>query len=286
MDIPTILVTGANGQLGQEFRKISEQFNYNFIFADRKSVDFSSLESVKKYFSEQHFDIIINCAAYTAVDKAETEKEIATTINADALLVIAELVSKKDTFLIHFSTDYVFDGKGYQPYSTNHPTKPVNHYGESKCAGEKAMQTTQGLNGMIIRTSWVYSEFGNNFVKTMIRLGLERPQLNVIDDQIGSPTYAYDLAKFVIGRLSSFSWEGVRVYHYSNEGVCSWYDFAHAIMELKSITCTINPIPSSQYPTAAKRPNYSVLDKSKIKEDFQESIPHWRDSLKVCLSKL
>lgn len=286
MDTPTIIVTGANGQLGQEFRKISEQFNYNFIFADRKKVDFSNLESVKEYFSGQHFDIIINCAAYTAVDKAETDQAFATTVNSDALAIIAELVSDKGAFLIHFSTDYVFDGKGYQPYSTEHPTKPVNHYGESKCAGEKAMQTTKGLNGMIVRTSWVYSEYGHNFVKTMVRLGREREELNVINDQIGSPTYAADIAKFILSNLQQMSWSGVKIYNFSNEGVCSWYDFAQAIMELKNIPCKINPIPSSQYPTPAKRPHYSVLDKSQTVADFGVKIPYWRDSLKVCLSKI
>ncbi|UJP64523.1 dTDP-4-dehydrorhamnose reductase [Mongoliitalea daihaiensis] len=286
MQHKTILITGSNGQLGMEFRKLSQNSNHRFIFTDRKTLDFSNLVTINDFFDSKSIDIIINCAAYTAVDKAESEQEQASLINSEAVALLGKIAANRQIFLIHFSTDYVFDGKGFTPYLIDHPTHPVNFYGESKRAGEEAMQETLKLNGLILRTSWVYSEFGNNFVKTMIRLGKERDQLHVINDQVGSPTYAYDLAKFVLTNLVSFTWEGTRVYHYSNEGVCSWYDFAHAIMELKNISCTIQPIPSSQYPTPAQRPSYSVLDKSRIKEDFQVSIPHWRDSLKVCLDKL
>lgn len=286
MEKPTILVTGATGQLGMEFRKLSVNSNYNFIFADRNLMDFSNLESIRDFFENQTVAIIINCAAYTAVDKAESEQVLANKINGESVRLLATIAAEKGIFLIHFSTDYVFDGKGYRPYPIDYPTDPVNTYGMSKCAGEEVMLQTNGLNGMIVRTSWVYSEFGNNFVKTMMRLGAERAQLNVINDQIGSPTYAGDLAKFILDNLPKLTWKGVKIYHYSNEGACSWYDFAHAIMELTKLPCTIHPIPSSQYPTPAQRPHYSVLDKSKTRENFQTSIPHWRDSLKVCLSNL
>ncbi|GHB49721.1 dTDP-4-dehydrorhamnose reductase [Mongoliitalea lutea] len=286
MKYPTILITGASGQLGKSFNKLSIRYNCEFVFADRLLIDFSNLQSITEFFNKNTVDLIINCAAYTAVDKAELEQELAMKINAEAVALLASIAAQRGIFMIHFSTDYVFDGKGYVPYSIDHSTYPINQYGRSKCAGELAMLSTDALDGVIIRTSWVYSEFGNNFLKTMIRLGNERKEINVINDQIGSPTYTDDLATFILANIQHFTWQGVRIYHFSNEGACSWYDFAHGIMELSNIPCTVKPIPSSQYPTPAKRPNYSLLDKSKIKEDFNWSIPHWRDSLKVCLTFL
>lgn len=286
MQTLSILITGASGQLGTEFRQLSQNNNYHFIFADKTIIDFTNLPTTREFFTVNPINIIINCGAYTGVDKAESEREQCETINSKAVACLAQLAAEQKILLIHFSTDYVFDGKGFYPYPTDHPCDPINHYGQTKRNGELAMLDTPGLQGLIIRTSWVYSQFGNNFVKTMIRLGKERPDLNVIDDQIGSPTYAGDLADFVLRAIPHINWEGVRIYHYSNEGVCSWYDFAHAIMHLQKIECHLKPIPTTEYPTPAKRPHYSVLDKSTTKRDFSIEIPHWRDSLEKCLQKL
>lgn len=282
-----ILVTGANGQLGSEIRELSSHYpQYTFIFADRSTLDLSNLCILENYFEDKTFDTIINCAAYTAVDKAESDSELANTINHRAVSMMAKIAKQKNILLIHISTDYVFDGKNHRPYIESDLTDPQGVYGRTKYDGEKAILSVTPANTMIIRTSWVYSSFGNNFVKTMLRLGKERGTLGVIFDQIGTPTYARDLAKTILDILPQIKNDFPELYHYSNEGVVSWYDFAKAIFELSDVACQINPITTDQYPTPAKRPHYSLLNKSKIKNDFGITIPYWRDSLSECLNTL
>jgi len=293
--IKTILVTGGDGQLGLSLKNISSQYSqYQFTFTNRNDLDLSRPNDITAYFQQHQFDLIINCAAYTAVDKAEEEQELAYSINYLAVKKLAEIALLHKSLLIHISTDYVYDGTQYQPYVESQATNPQNIYGTSKLKGENAIQSI-APNAIIIRTSWLYSEFGNNFVKTMLKLGKERDQLGVIFDQIGSPTYAEDLAH---GTLKLFAKihdrnmavpcksNEVPVYHYSNEGVCSWYDFAKAIFELTNVDCRVEPIETKDYPTPAKRPNYSVLNKTKIKQDFDLSIPYWKDSLHLCINRL
>jgi len=297
----SILVTGANGQLGREFQELSASYpDYTFTFADRQTLDLGNLCKMEDYFDHHSFDVIINCAAYTAVDKAESDAELANTINHRGLNLLAKIAKKKGTVLVHISTDYVFDGKNFRPYIETDQTNPQSVYGQTKLDGEKALLAIEGLNGIIIRTSWVYSSFGNNFVKTMLRLGEEREELGVIFDQVGTPTYAKDLAQAILeiiqhptltkgnalGCNIQHSHPHTEIYHYSNEGVASWYDFAKAIFEMSNITCSVNPIDTKAYPTPAKRPHYSLLNKTKIKEAFQITIPYWRESLKTCLIKL
>lgn len=282
-----ILVTGSKGQLGSEIKALHQAYHaHTFFFTDVEELDICNKEAVNKYVVQHDIQAIINCAAYTAVDKAESEKDLADRINHLAVKNLAEIAREKKARMIHFSTDYVFDGKGYQPYPTDHPAQPVNMYGETKLNGENAMRAVNPENSVIIRTSWVYSAFGNNFVKTMLRLGEERQELNVICDQIGVPTYAGDLAKFILDHTLEDNHNEVVTYHYTNEGVCSWYDFAKEIMELGGIRCTVNPIPTSSYPTPAKRPFYSLMDKTSLKEDFQTEIAYWKDSLKECIALL
>ncbi len=289
--IKRILVTGKNGQLGQSLQKIANEYSrYSFCFVGREELNLSKPDSVKSYCHEKKIDVVINCAAYTAVDKAESEPEIANQINHLAVRQLAKVCKDENISLIHISTDYVFNGKNYRPYVETDNTYPQNIYGKTKLDGELAMLHINP-SGMIIRTSWVYSEFGNNFVKTMIKLGSERDRLSVIFDQIGSPTYAGDLAKSIMNMICHFERDkksdinNVDTYHYSNEGVCSWYDFAVAIFELSSITCQVIPVVTESFPTPAKRPNYTLLDKSKIKNTFKMNIPHWKESLTVCLKK-
>jgi len=283
----TILVTGSNGQLGSELQVLSnEHFEYNFTFTERKELDLTSSTSIENFFKEKHFDVIINCAAYTAVDKAESDEEIAYAINHKAVKTLAQIAKEKNISLIHISTDYVFDGSNFKPYTEDEPTNPQSIYGSSKLAGEEALQSINPKNSLIIRTSWVYSSFGNNFVKTMLRLGKEREELGVIFDQVGTPTYARDLAQAILDIIQNSKsniQNSVEIYHYSNEGVCSWYDFAIAIFEMQSITCHVNPIETKAYPTPAKRPHYSLLNKAKIKENYTLTIPYWRDSLRQAL---
>ncbi|WP_348653162.1 dTDP-4-dehydrorhamnose reductase, partial [uncultured Sulfurimonas sp.] len=236
------------------------------------------------YFdNHDKFDIIINCAAYTAVDKAEEEQELANQINHLAVKQLASIANKQQARLIHISTDYVFDGENFKPYCEDDTTNPNGVYGITKLDGEKAMQEINPLNSIIIRTSWVYSSVGANFVKTMLRLGRERDSLGVIFDQVGTPTYARDLAKAILDILVNIKNEKVEIYNYSNEGVLSWYDFAKEIMRMAKIDCSINPIETSEYPTPAKRPHFSLLNKSKIKKEFNLTIPFWKDSLDECL---
>ena len=280
----SVLVTGANGQLGSELQVLAnEHTTLEFTFAERSDLDLGSTASIETFFEGKAFDVIINCAAYTAVDKAESDEEMAYAINHKAVETLAHIAKKHDIALIHISTDYVFDGSNFKPYAENDPTNPQSVYGASKLAGEEAMQSINPKNSLIIRTSWVYSSFGNNFVKTMLRLGRERDELGVIFDQVGTPTYARDLASAILNIIAQLENDDVKIMHYSNEGVCSWYDFAIAIFEMQSITCKVNPIETKAYPTPATRPHYSLLNKAKIKTDYSLTIPYWRDSLRQVL---
>lgn len=282
-----ILVTGANGQVGSELKELSTSYPHDtFTFLDRSVVDLSDLPALQNFFSDKAFDAIINCAAYTAVDRAESESELSDAINHRALEILAQIAKEKEMKLIHISTDYVFNGQNYRPYVESDPTDPQGVYGRTKRDGENAILKIAPANTLIIRTSWVYSSFGTNFVKTMLRLGRERESLGVIFDQVGTPTYARDLAKAILDILPNVNTSAPEVYHYSNEGAASWYDFAQSIFELSHIMCHVNPITTDQYPTPAKRPHYSLLNKSKIKNDFGITIPYWRDSLKTCLKIL
>jgi dTDP-4-dehydrorhamnose reductase len=280
-----VLVTGSNGQLGSEIKKISGSFpEIEFSFTDVDELDITNPWKVADYLTSFKPQYLINCAAYTAVDKAETDLSAATLINATAVGILAEQSAEIDCRIIHVSTDYVFNGKGPRPYKEDDRVDPQSVYGRTKREGEKLCQK-MNANSLIIRTSWLYSAFGNNFVKTMIRLGNEKPELGVIVDQIGTPTNAADLAQAILTIISSvISVEKPFVsgiYHYSNEGVASWYDFAKAIFELGGINCKARPIATEEYPSLVPRPPYSVLNKSKIKLTFGIQIPHWRDSLRV-----
>lgn len=280
----TILVTGANGQLGSEMRAISFLYPaYNFLFVTKDDLSIDDAEAIKKYFANHSINYCVNCAAYTAVDKAETEPEKALLVNATAVGNLANVCNQYNTQLIHISTDYVFDGASVTPYKEGHPIAPINTYGTTKLEGEHlAQQNNPGT--IILRTSWVYSSFGNNFVKTMLRLMKEKEQLNVVSDQVGCPTYAADLAVAIMQIITSGkAADNPGIYNYSNSGIINWWQFAVAIKELTGSKCIVNPIPSSNYPTPAKRPAYSVLDTTHIQEIFNVNIPFWRDSLQKCL---
>jgi len=278
-----ILVTGSKGQLGSEINKLSLQYKYNFFFTDRNSLDISNTEAVKYFVESNNIEVIINCAAYPAVDKAEDDAVNADKINHLAVKNLAVIAKEKNLQLIHISTDYVFDGTNFKPYGEEDVTKPNSVYGKTKLDGENAMININPLNSIIIRTSWVYSSYGANFVKTMLRLGKESDSLGVIFDQVGTPTYARDLAKAILEILPKIQSDKVEIYNYSNEGVLSWYDFAKEIMKMAKLDCKINPIETKEYPTPAQRPHFSLLNKSKIKEKFNLSIPYWKDSLNECL---
>ena len=278
-----VLITGANGQLGSEIRKISEQYpELKFSFTDVAELDITSAEKVADFLSEFKPEFLVNCAAYTAVDKAETDESTATLLNATAVGILAEQSAKIGCKMIHISTDYVFNGNGPRPYKEDNLVSPQSAYGRTKLEGEILCQRNNP-ESMIIRTSWLYSAFGNNFVKTMLRLGNERPELGIVADQIGSPTNAADLASAILTIISSVINQTKSfvpgIYHYSNEGVASWYDFTKAIFEIAEINCFVKPISSEDYPSPVQRPAYSVMDKSKIKTTFGLQIPHWRDSL-------
>lgn len=282
---PSILVTGANGQLGNEFRMLESGYpGYEFIFLSKEQLSITDKESVEKAFGTYKPDWCVNCAAYTAVDKAESDTEQATAINATAAGILAEACATFNTKFIHISTDYVFDGSSSEPYREDHPTGPINAYGQTKLQGEQLVMK-HNPNAIIIRTAWVYSFFGNNFVKTMMRLMKERESINVVEDQVGSPTYAADLAQVVMHIITQNA-KANGIFHYSNEGRISWYEFALAIRDLTGSRCKVNPIPSQQYPTPAKRPQYSLLDKSKIASTFLVPIAHWKESLEICVRKL
>ena len=282
-----ILVTGANGQVGSELRELSVLYtDYTFTFTSRSELDLSNPEAIQAWFLDKTFDVIINCAAYTAVDKAESEQALAREINTTAVTALAHIAKEKGISLIHISTDYVFDGKNFKPYLETDLTNPQGVYGQTKLDGEQAMLAINPENSLIIRTSWVYSSFGNNFVKTMLRLGREREELGVIYDQVGTPTSARDLALAILSIIrhpSLSAQKATEIYHFSNEGVCSWYDFAKTIFELSDIHCHVKPIETKEYPTPAKRPHYSLLNKAKIKNNFDITIPYWKDSLQECL---
>ncbi|XOV92871.1 MAG: dTDP-4-dehydrorhamnose reductase [Bacteroidota bacterium] len=277
-----IIVTGSKGQLGNEFQVLAKTFQEaEFYLVDVDELDITDEVQVKSYFDQVKPTHCINCAAYTAVDKAETDKELCDKINVTGAVNLAKACKEHGATLYHISTDFVFNGKASQPLTEEKATDPICYYGTSKLNGELAIAETTSKH-YIIRTSWLYSSFGNNFVKTMLRLAETKTELGVIFDQVGSPTYARDLAKAILDMITS-NVEEFGVYHYSNEGVASWYDFTKAIFEYKSIKIPVKPILTEAYPTPAKRPHYSVMDKQKIKSIFDLKIPHWRESLKECL---
>ncbi|MBO6189365.1 MAG: dTDP-4-dehydrorhamnose reductase [Alloprevotella sp.] len=280
-----ILVTGSNGQLGSELRQLAPLYPcHHFLFTDIAELDITNRAAVRKTIAELQAKVLINCAAYTAVDKAESQEELATLLNAKAPQLLAEEMAAVGGRMIHVSTDYVFDGTTHVPYKEDAATAPVTVYGRTKLAGEEAVMQACPAS-TIVRTAWLYSTFGNNFVKTMLRLGAEREELGVIFDQIGTPTYARDLAQALLRIAESEPHPGI--YHFSNEGVCSWYDFTREIHRLAGITsCRVRPLHTEEYPTPAQRPHYSVLDKTKIKQTFGVSIPWWADSLRECIEKL
>ena len=281
-----ILVTGAKGQLGSELQYLSLLYpGYYFIFTDQEDLDIIDHKAVQEFIATKSFWAIINCAAYTAVDKAENEIALANAINNLALENLATIAKAKAIKLVHISTDYVFDGRANKPYIETDVPNPQSVYGKTKLEGEKALQKINPPNSIIIRTSWLYSSYGNNFVKTMLRLAREKNEISIIVDQKGTPTYANDLAKTILEILPKIKNTDVEIYHYSNEGISSWYDFAKAIFALKKMSITVDPIKSAEFPTPAKRPYYSVLNKRKIKEAFQLKIPSWEDSLARCLQK-
>jgi dTDP-4-dehydrorhamnose reductase len=281
-----ILVTGSNGQLGSDIRDLSSNYDYSFFFTDVAELDITDKKAIESLVKENSINTIINCAAYTAVDRAEEDSELADRINHQAVRVLGEISKERDISLIHISTDYVFDGESHRPYIEDDKVAPQSVYGETKLLSEQALAKINPQNSIIIRTSWVYSSYGNNFVKTMLRLGKERDELGVIFDQIGTPTYAWDLAKAILDILPQIENSKLEICHYSNEGVLSWYDFAKEIMRMAKIECAVNPIETKAYPTPAKRPHYSLLNKTKIKDKFNITIPYWKDSLDKCLVKM
>jgi len=282
-----ILVTGAKGQLGSELQVISENYPaHQFLFTDVDTLDITDFRAIRSCLSTEKPEAVINCAAYTAVDKAEIEPEKANLINTFAAGNLGAACKESDSFLIHISTDYVFDGKGYRPYSETDPVNPVSVYAKTKWAAEEEVRK-KASKAVIIRTSWLYSSFGSNFVKTIMKFGHERDSLNVVFDQVGTPTYARDLADAILKILDTGNQEpGVETFHYSNEGVICWYDFARAIIDLSGISCNIYPIETKDYPLPAARPFYGVLNKAKIKKRFNLIIPYWRDSLIECIRLL
>lgn len=280
-----ILVTGSNGQLGNEIRLLaSENKHHTFFFTDVEELDITNKTALLEYSKTNRIEVIINCAAYTAVDRAESDEDVARLINALAVLNLGEVAAELGARIIHVSTDYVFNGKAFIPYKETDQPDPVSAYGRTKLEGEQLLQQSCS-DAVIIRTAWLYSEFGNNFVKTMLRLGRERDRLNVVYDQIGSPTYAGDLAQAIMNIVNADRWIG-GIYHFTNEGVCSWYDFTLAIHQLACIHCEVKPVTSDQYPTPTERPHYSVLDKQKIKETYRIYIPHWHEALQRCLNNM
>ena len=292
-----ILVTGSNGQLGSEIRDLANDFdNLNLFFKGSSDLDICNFLQLEEFIDENRIKAVINCAAYTAVDKAEEDSVNAEKVNVEGVLNLVNVLKKVKGKLIHISTDYVFNGESFLPYIETDKVSPIGVYGNTKREGELSV-INSGIDGIVIRTSWLYSPYGNNFVKTMLRLGEERDELGVIFDQVGSPTYARDLASTCLkilynnnnnnnnNNVDKISSNG-NLYHFSNEGVTSWYDFAKAIMLIGEVTCNVNPIETKDYLTSAKRPHFSVLNKSKIKKDFNVEIPYWRDSLETCILKL
>jgi dTDP-4-dehydrorhamnose reductase len=293
-----ILITGKNGQLGRSIQKIvntgtkidNNQSPNDFIFVGREELDLSSESSISQYFDNNKFDIIINCAAYTQVDRAEQEAELASQINHLAVKKLASIASNQQARLIHISTDYVFDGERNKPYLETDTPNPINVYGKTKLAGEKALQTVMPMNAIIIRASWIYSEYGNNFVSTMRRLGKDRDELNIVSDQIGSPTYAADLADAILEIIMHKKFRDLgqttQIYHYSGESEISWYELAKEIFKIEKIECEVNPVTSQQYPTPAKRPRNTIMKKDKIVKIFNIKISNWKSSLNTCMAIL
>lgn len=280
-----ILITGSNGQLGNSLqREFEGDPTIEATYTDYDTLDITNREAVNRFLDDNKFDIIINCAAYTAVDRAETDDLKASALNTGAVGNLGEAAVRNRTRMLHISTDYVFSGQGFRPYEENDEPYPQSIYGRTKLEGE-GLLTSFCQDAMIIRTAWLYSEFGNNFVKTMLRLAGDHDQINVVCDQIGTPTYAGDLARAIHCIVKHDKWVP-GIYHFTDEGVASWYDFAKSIFDIAGINVKVNPIPTRDYPTPAKRPLYSVLSKGKIKRTFGLDIPYWRNSLKVCLEKL
>ncbi len=286
-----LLITGANGQLGMSVKKVAEEFpGFTFLYTDQAELDITDYNATLSLIRKDKIDAVINCAAYTAVDKAEEQEDLAFLINEKGPTNLAKACRDTSSLLLHISTEYVFSGEGFRPYLTSESPDPASVYAKSKAAGEASVQKINP-NGLIVRTSWLYSEFGQNFVKTMLSLGNEREQLNIVADQIGSPCYATDLARAVLEMLkqslsNSEKKDGVSVYHYSNTGCASWFDFTKAIMEMGNLKCSIKPIPTEMYPLPAPRPFYSVLNTDLTSKDFGITIPYWRDSLKKCIETL
>ncbi|MFW5720956.1 MAG: dTDP-4-dehydrorhamnose reductase [Bacteroidota bacterium] len=282
-----ILITGSNGQLGNEFRQLESKYKeHKFFFTDVDDLDITDTEKSAKFIKSNSIQVCINCAGYTAVDKAENDKIQAMLVNATAVKSLATACAKINALFVHISTDYVFEGKNYKPYTENDTASPKSIYGKTKLDGEIEV-IFNAKRALIFRTSWLYSSFGNNFVKTMVEKGKELDELRVVYDQIGSPTYAADLAETILSIMEKVpSKMRTEIYNFSNEGIASWYDFAKAIFDIKNIDCKLVPVPSKEYKTDAARPFYSVLDKTKVKKDFGITIPYWRDSLKRCLDML
>lgn len=287
MQSKRILITGANGQLGNEMRRLGEVSPNTYIYTDVAELDITNGDAVSAFVKDNAVDIIVNCAAYTNVDKAESDEALAELINATAVENLAKAMKMVDGTLFHVSTDYVFGNEGNTPRTEDMPLNPLGVYGRTKLHGEQAIAAV-GCKSIIIRTAWLYSEFGNNFLKTMMRLTAEREQLNVVFDQVGTPTYAGDLALAIFSIIEGGLYTGNEgVYHFSNEGVCSWYDFATEIAAAAGNTnCKVLPCHSSEFPSPVTRPAFSVLDKTKIKEAFGIEIPHWRDSMLYCIKRL
>lgn len=278
-----ILITGSKGQLGSEFSLLEPYHpEHHFVFTDIDELDITNLVAVENFIVHQQIDCIINCAAYTNVDKAETDRESAFNINVTGPANLAYASKSSDLLLIHISTDYVFDGVSEIPYKENDPVNPQGYYGTTKLEGEQAILKS-GARAIIVRTAWLYSSFGHNFVKTMRKNGAERKELRVVDDQTGTPTYAADLAEAILHILPKYKGAGTEIYHYSNSGITTWFRFACEIMKLSKINCDIHPITTAEYPFPTPRPMYSVLDKSKIIRDFGLKIPPWQDSLRRCI---
>lgn len=284
-----ILVTGANGQLGHEMQRVAKSSNHNYIFTDvadgYEKLDITNIEDIRNMVKNNNVDIIVNCAAYTNVDKAESDYDTADLINNTAVGNLATAMKEADGTLIHISTDYVFQGDRNTPCQEDWTTNPLGVYGKTKLAGEAAIATT-GCNSIIIRTAWLYSQWGKNFVKTMQSLTATHDTLKVVFDQVGTPTFAGDLADTIAHIINTGQTNKTGIYHFSNEGVCSWYDFAKMICKLSGNTCDISPCYSKEFPSPVKRPHFSVLDKRKIKETFGINVPYWTDSLEVCIKQL
>lgn len=283
----SILVTGGDGQLGMELRELSPEFQqFQFFFTDRDTLDITNFQALELFIKTNKITVIINCAAYTNVDGAEEDVDLCNAINNSGVGYLAQLSKKYELKLVHISTDYVFEGTSFIPYLEDDSTNPKNEYGRSKLLGEEAIKMVNPNNSVIIRTAWLYSEFGHNFVKTMLRISKDKEAINVVNDQIGSPTYALDLASTILKMIPLLNAKGVEVYHFSNSGKCSWFEFATEILKIKNNKCKVLPIASSEFKTKAYRPAFSLLNTEKISNKFQLKIPNWQDSLKACLLKL